>query len=206
MAYYIYNKTDFMLSIGDIKKNVHAAAGDVEIGMPLRIAPKSWATTKGYADEDVESSIHSGVLHSSQSKGNVLICEREEYLEMSKNQAQDRLEKDMGIFGHKEEPQQQFGFLRKAIKKDTSGINLSNLIVSDGMTDEPEVLEEVKELKDEKEDRISTLEKSVGEISSTLAKLTELIVSKNVKKKSSTVTKSVKKPAKKAVSNKSKRK
>jgi len=202
MAYYIYNKTDFMLSIGDIKKNVHAAAGDVEIGMPLRIAPKSWATTKGYADEDVESSIHSGVLHSSQSKGNVIICEREEYLEMSKNQAQDRLEKDMGISGHKEEPQQQFGFLSKAIKRDTSGVNLSNLIVSDDIDEEPEVMEEAEE----KEDRISVLEKSVGEISSTLAKLTELIVSKNVKKKGSTVTKSVKKPAKKAVSKKSKRK
>ena len=63
---------------------------------------------------------------------------------------------------------------------------------------------------EEKEDRISVLEKSVGEITSTLAKLTDLIVSnssfKNVKKKSSTSTKDVKKPVKKVVSKKSKRK
>ena len=113
MAYYIYNKTDFMLSIGDVKKNVHASDGEVEIGMPLRIAPKSWATTKGYAEEDVESSIQKGVLYSSRSKGNVIVCDREEYMELSKSQAQDRLEKDMGISNHKDEPQQQFGFLSK---------------------------------------------------------------------------------------------
>ena len=206
MAYYIYNKTDFMLSIGDVKKNVHASDGDVEIGMPLRIAPKSWATTKGYAEEDVESSIQKGVLYSSRSKGNVIVCEREEYMELSKSQAQDRLEKDMGISNHKDEPQQQFGFLSKAIKRDTSGVNLSNLIVSDDTDEEPEVMEEVEET----EDRISALEKSVGEITSTLAKLTDLIVSnsssKNVKKKSSTSTKDVKKPVKKVVSKKSKRK
>ena len=130
----------------------------------------------------------------------------EEYMELSKSQAQDRLEKDMGISNHKDEPQQQFGFLSKAIKRDTSGVNLSNLIVSDDTDEEPEVMEEVEE----KEDRISALEKSVGEITSTLAKLTDLIVSnsssKNVKKKSSTSTKDVKKPVKKVVSKKSKRK
>ena len=120
-----------------------------------------------------------------------------QYMELSKSQAQDRLEKDMGISNHKDEPQQQFGFLSKAIKRDTSGVNLSNLIVSDDTDEEPEVMEEVEE----KEDRISALEKSVGEITSTLAKLTDLIVSnsssKNVKKKSSTSTKDVKKPVKK---------
>ena len=41
MAYYIYNKTDFMLSNEEEKKDVHASDGQVEIGMPLRIAPKS---------------------------------------------------------------------------------------------------------------------------------------------------------------------
>lgn len=137
--YYIYNNTDYLLSITDVHylfDNASATTSSVGITQIFKLAPKSWGVTRGCASDEVEKSISGGMLRSLISKGHVKVCDRYEYETQVRKAQSEKVEIDLGIKGDNAQVNHSFGFLPKAIKSS----RLSSLLVSDG--EEEEVVEE----------------------------------------------------------------
>lgn len=202
MEYFIYNNTDYTVSVPDVHYNntfEAGAGGSFGTTNVFRIEPHSWNTTRRCKSDEVEASISGGILFGSVKKGNVIVCTREEYEAKTREQASSRLESSMGISGQEKEAQQGFGFLNKVVKKSaTSSININDFLISDTqeeIIEEPE--EEVVETKND--GRILTLEQEVSSIKGVLDNIVTLLQAKQTPKKS--VKKAVKKSANKKKTN-----
>ena len=137
--YYIYNNTDYLLSITDVHylfDNASATTSSVGITQIFKLAPKSWGVTRGCASDEVEKSISGGMLRSLVSKGHVKVCDRYEYETQIRKSQSEKVEIDLGIKGDNAQVNHSFGFLPKAIKSS----RLSSLLVSG--EEEEEVAEE----------------------------------------------------------------
>lgn len=202
MEYFIYNNTDYTVSVPDVHYNntfEAGAGGSFGTTNVFRIEPHSWNTTRRCKSDEVEASISGGILFGSVKKGNVIVCTREEYEAKTREQASSRLESSMGISGQEKEAQQGFGFLNKVVKKSaTSSININDFLISDTqeeIIEEPE--EEVVETKND--GRILTLEQEVSSMKGVLDNIVTLLQAKQTPKKS--VKKAVKKSANKKKTN-----
>lgn len=201
MEYFIYNNTDYTVSVPDVHYNntfEAGAGGSFGTTNVFRIEPHSWNTTRRCKSDEVEASISGGILFGSVKKGNVIVCTREEYEAKTREQASSRLESSMGISGQEKEAQQGFGFLNKVVKKSaTSSININDFLISDT---QEEIIEEPEEVVETKDDgRILTLEQEVSSMKGVLDNIVTLLQAKQTPKKS--VKKAVKKSANKKKTN-----
>lgn len=178
MEYFIYNNTNYTVSITDVHyvSNYEAGNGG-SLGMTavFRVEPKSWNTTRRCDSQEVEKSIQVGMLRTSRDKGNIIICDREEYEAKTREQASHRLETSMGISGQEKEAQQGFGFLNKVVKKTNQPVmNINDFIV--GEVDEVEdTLEEDITLPTQEVQRIAELEEQMSDVKGTLKEIVLLL-------------------------------
>lgn len=203
MEYFIYNNTDYTVSVPDVHYNSTfeaGAGGSIGTTNVFRIEPHSWNTTRRCKSDEVENSIAGGILFNSSRKGNITICTREEYEVKTREQASNRLESSMGISGQEKEAQQGFGFLNKVVKKSaTPSIDISDFIVNDEVEAvEPESVEpEVVEVTDPKVDsRFLALEDQVASMKGALDNIAALLQAKKAPKKTKKSVKKVAKPKK----------
>ena len=203
MEYFIYNNTNYTVSITDVHyvSNYEAGNGG-SLGMTavFRVEPKSWNTTRRCDSQEVEKSIQVGMLRTSRDKGNIIICDREEFEAKTREQASHRLETSMGISGQEKEAQQGFGFLNKVVKKTNQPVmNINDFIVGEieETVEEEPVVDSVPE-----NSRIQALEEQMASMQGALKDIVGLLQSNQAPKKSvkKTVAK-VSKP-KKTVKNK----
>lgn len=200
MEYFIYNNTDYTVSVPDVHYNntfeagVGGSFGTTNV---FRIEPHSWNTTRRCKSDEVEASLAGGILYGSAKKGNVLVCTREEYEQKTREQASNRLESSMGISGQEKEAKQDFGFLNKVVKRSAPAtVDINDFIVGDVVEGEDvEVVEEPV-----KDDRITTLETEVASMKGALNDIVGLLKAQQAPKKS--VKKTVKKAVKKTVTKK----
>ena len=183
MEYFIYNNTEYTVSVPDVHYNntfESGAGGSFGTTNVFRIEPHSWNTTRRC-----------------KKKGNVIVCTREEYEIKTREQASSRLESSMGISGQEKEAKQDFGFLNKVVKRSTPAtVDINDFIVGDVVEEEDvEVVEEPV-----KDDRITTLETEVASMKGALNDIVGLLKAQQAPKKS--VKKTVKKAVKKTVTKK----
>lgn len=202
MEYFIYNNTDYTVSVPDVHYNntfEAGAGGSFGTTNVFRIEPHSWNTTRRCKSDEVEASISGGILFGSVKKGNVIVCTREEYEVKTRQQASSRLESSMGISGQEKEAQQGFGFLNKVVKKSaTPSININDFLISDEETEE--VVDDTPEVIEVKDDsRITALEEQMSSMKGALDNIAALLQAQKAPKKS--VKKAVKKPATKKKTN-----
>lgn len=195
MEYYIYNNTDYTVSVPDVHYNntfEAGAGGSFGTTNVFRIEPHSWNTTRRCKSDEVEASISGGILFGSVKKGNVIVCTREEYEAKTRQQASNRLESSMGISGQEKEAQQGFGFLNKVVKRSpTTSLDINDFLigeVEEEQVEEPEVKEEPVE-----NDRITALENEMSSMRGALNDIVGLLKAQQAPKK--TVKKAVKKSA-----------
>lgn len=186
MEYYIYNNTDYTVSITDvhyINSYESSDGGVIGITPVFRIEPHSWNTTRRCSSEEVEQSIAVGCINSSVKKGNIIVCSKDEYFEKMHNNASSKLEVSLGISGQEKEAKQDFGFLNKVVKKsNTTEININDFLIDDSsenIEDIPQV-----EIPVEENNRITNLESAVVNIQSTLNNLIDTLNNTSVQKKS----------------------
>lgn len=199
MEYFIYNNTDYTVSVPDVhytntfEAGVGGSFGTTNV---FRIEPHSWNTTRRCKSDEVEASISGGILYGSAKKGNVVVCTREEYEQKTREQASNRLESSMGISGQEKEAKQDFGFLNKVVKRSAPApMDINDFIVGDVVEEEePEVVEEPV-----KDDRITTLETEVASMKGALNDIVGLLKAQQAPKK--TVKKAVKKTVTKKKAN-----
>lgn len=199
MEYFIYNNTDYTVSVPDVHYNntfEAGAGGSFGTTNVFRIEPHSWNTTRRCKSDEVEASISGGILFGSVKKGNVIVCTREEYEVKTRQQASSRLESSMGISGQEKEAKQDFGFLNKVVKRsETPAMDINDFIVGE-VEEEPEevVIETPQE-----NDRITALEQEMSSMKGALNDIVGLLKAQQAPKK--TVRKAVKKPATKKKTN-----
>lgn len=186
MEYYIYNNTDYTVSIPDVHYISSYESNDggvIGITPVFRIEPHSWNTTRRCSLEEVEQSIAVGCISSSVKKGNIIVCSKDEYFEKVHNNASSKLEVSLGISGQEKEAKQDFGFLNKVVKKsNTTEININDFLIDDSsenIEDIPQV-----EIPVEENNRITNLESAVVNIQSTLNNLIDTLNNTSVQKKS----------------------
>lgn len=199
MEYFIYNNTDYTVSVPDVHYNntfEAGAGGSFGTTNVFRIEPHSWNTTRRCKSDEVEASISGGILFGSVKKGNVIVCTREEYEQKTREQASSRLESSMGISGQEKEAQQGFGFLNKVVKRSATPatMNINDFIVGE-IEEEPEVIEP----EPVENDRITALEQEMSSMKGALNDIVGLLKAQQAPKKS--VKKAVKKTTAKKKTN-----
>lgn len=199
MEYFIYNNTDYTVSVPDVHYNntfEAGAGGSFGTTNVFRIEPHSWNTTRRCKSDEVEASISGGILFGSVKKGNVIVCTREEYEQKTREQASSRLESSMGISGQEKEAQQGFGFLNKVVKRSATPatMDINDFIVGE-IEEEPEVIEP----EPVENDRITALEQEMSSMKGALNDIVGLLKAQQAPKKS--VKKAVKKTTAKKKTN-----
>lgn len=203
MEYFIYNNTNYTVSITDVHyvSNYEAGNGG-SLGMTavFRVEPKSWNTTRRCDSQEVEKSLQVGMLRTSRDKGNIIVCDRSEYEEKTREQATGRMESALGLSGQEKEVQQGFGFLNKVAKQTTQSqlnLDINDFLVAD--TAEEIVNEPEQEVVTHDDSRISALEEQVSSMQGALKDIVGLLKVKSAPKKS--IKKNVKKVAPKKKNN-----
>lgn len=178
MEYFIYNNTNYTVSITDVHyvSNYEAGnGGSLGITAVFRIEPHSWNTTRRCDSQEVEKSIQVGMLRASREKGNIIICDRSEYEEKTREQAAGRMESTLGLSGQEKEAQQSFGFLNKAIKKSATPVmNINDFIIGE-VDEEEDTLEEDITLPTQEVQRIAELEEQMSDVKGTLKEIVLLL-------------------------------